>query len=125
MLRSREWHGRFCPSCHKKRMLAYGDWLEGNLLAPVPHRQYVFELPKLIRPFFCYRRRYLGALCQLVAGLLKAGFKAMEPRGRPAFILYVQTFGDLVTFNPHIHALVADGVFLPSGTFQVLPPRRP
>jgi hypothetical protein len=34
----------------------------------------------------------------------------------------VQTFGDLVTFNPHIHALVADGVFLPSGTFRVLPP---
>lgn len=27
---------------------------------------------------------------------------------------YVQTFGDLVTFNPHIHALVADGVFMPA-----------
>lgn len=34
----------------------------------------------------------------------------------------MQTFGDLVTFNPHIHVLVADGVFLPSGTFRVLPP---
>ena len=31
----------------------------------------------------------------------------------------MQTFGDLVTFNPHIHALVADGVFLPSCTFRV------
>ena len=51
--------------------------------------------------------------------LLKAGFKAMEPRGQPAFILYVQTFGDLVTFNPHIHVLVADGVFLPSGMIRV------
>ena len=46
----------------------------------------------------------------------------MAPHGQPAFILYVQTFGDLVTFNPHIHALVAEGVFLPSGTFRVLPP---
>jgi hypothetical protein len=27
----------------------------------------------------------------------------------------VQTFGDLVTFHPHIHALVADGVFVESG----------
>jgi hypothetical protein len=112
----------FCPSCHQKRVLAYGEWLERNLLAPVPHRQHVFALPKLIRPFFRYRRRHLGELCQLVAGLLRIGFKAMEPRGQPAFILYVQTFGDLVTFNPHIHALVADGVFLPSGTFRVLPP---
>ncbi len=111
----------FCPSCHQKRMLSYGEWLEEKLLAPVPHRQYVFALPKLIRPFFRYRRRYLGQLCRLVAGLLKAGFKAMDPRGQPAFILYVQTFGDLVTFNPHIHALVADGVFLPSGTFRVMP----
>jgi len=34
----------------------------------------------------------------------------------------VQTFGDLVTFNPRIHALVADGAFLPSGTIRVLPP---
>jgi len=69
-----------------------------------------------------YRRRHLGELCRLVAGLLRTGFKAMEPRGQPSFILYVQTFGDLVTFNPHFHALLADGVFLPSGTFRVLPP---
>jgi hypothetical protein len=112
----------FCPGCHQKRMLAYGEWLEDNVLAPVPHRQYVLSLPKLIRPFFRYRRRYLGELCRLVAALLKAGFKAMAPHGEPAFVLYVQTFGDLVTFNPHIHALVADGVFLPTGTFRVLPP---
>jgi hypothetical protein len=103
-------------------MLAYGEWLEQNLLARVPHRQYVFALPKLLRPFFRYRRRYLGELCRLVAGLLQIGVRAMAPHGQPAFVLYVQTFGDLVTFNPHIHALVADGVFLPSGTFQVLPP---
>ena len=46
-----------------QRFLAYSQWLEENLLAPVPHRQYVFTLPKLIRPFFRYRRRYLGQLC--------------------------------------------------------------
>jgi hypothetical protein len=46
----------------------------------------------------------------------------MAPHRQPAFVLYVQTFGDLLTFNPHIHALVADGVFLPTGTFHVLPP---
>lgn len=112
----------FCPSCHQKRMLAYGEWLDDHVHAPVPHRQYVFALPKLIRPFFRYRRPYLGALCRIVSRLLKASFKAVEPRGQPAFVLYVQTFGDLVTFNPHIHALVADGVFLPSGAFRVLPP---
>ena len=29
----------FCPNCHQKQMLAYGEWLEDNVLAPVPHRQ--------------------------------------------------------------------------------------
>jgi len=43
-------------------MFVYGEWLERNLLAPVPHRQYVFALPKLIRPFFRYRRRHLREL---------------------------------------------------------------
>ena len=99
-------------------------WVANSTRCPisVPHRQYVFTLPKLVRPFFRYRRRYLGALCQIVARLLKADFRTIETLGQPAFILYVQTFGDLVTFNLHIHALVADGVFLPSGTFRVLPP---
>ena len=36
-------------------------------------------------------------------------------------ILFVQTFGDLLTFNPHIHVLAADGVFRADGAFVVLP----
>jgi len=44
------------------------------------------------------------------------------PRARPGFILFVQTFGALVNFNPHVHALVADGVFEASGRFIPLPP---
>ena len=57
----------FCPSCHQKRMLAYGEWVEEHVLAPVPHRQYVFALPKLLRPWFRHDRARLGRLCQLVA----------------------------------------------------------
>ncbi len=34
----------------------------------------------------------------------------------------MRTFGDLVTFHPHIHALVTDGVFHSNGVFRVLPP---
>jgi len=44
------------------------------------------------------------------------------PDGAPGFITFVQTFGDLVTFNPHIHVLAADGVFKTNGVFRVLPP---
>jgi hypothetical protein len=112
----------FCPSCHQKRVLAYGEWVEGSVLRPVPHRQDVFAVPKLIRPFFAYRRSLPGELCRIIARSLTQAYGAALPRARPGFILFVQTFGDLVNFNPHVHALVADGVFEASGRFIPLPP---
>ncbi len=44
-------------------------------------------------------------------------------RGSPGSqSLFVQIFGDLANFNPHVHVLAADGAFLPDGTFVPLPP---
>ena len=28
----------FCPSCHQKKVLFFGEFLAGDVLAPVPHR---------------------------------------------------------------------------------------
>jgi hypothetical protein len=33
----------------------------------------------------------------------------------------VQTYGDYARWHPHIHALVADGLFMDNGTFYVMP----
>jgi len=33
----------------------------------------------------------------------------------------VQTFGDLIHWHPHIHAIVADGVFTETGHFVRIP----
>jgi hypothetical protein len=30
-------------------------------------------------------------------------------------IIAIQTYGDLVNFHPHLHALVTDGTFTPTG----------
>ena len=54
--------------------------------------------------------------------MLREAYGAAKPGGREGLILFVQTFDDLVTFNPHIHVLAADGVFGEDGTFFVLPP---
>jgi len=40
---------------------------------------------------------------------------------QPGLILFVQTFGDMVNFNPHLHVLAADGAFLADGRFVTLP----
>ena len=78
--------------------------------------------PRNPRASFSRRRSLLGALCQIVEKLLREAYSATKPGCREGLILFVQTVGDLVTFNPHIHVLAADGVFAEDGTFFVLPP---
>jgi len=56
-----------------------------------------------------------------VERLLIRAYTGAGVEGRPGLILLVQTFGDLLTFNPHIHVLAADGVFRADGAFVVLP----
>jgi len=103
-------------------VLAYGEWVEANVLAPVPHRQYVFTVPRLLRPMFARRRALLGKLCNIVERLFARFCASARPGARPGIILFVQTFGDLINFNPHIHVLAADGAFDADGGFRVLPP---
>jgi hypothetical protein len=37
----------------------------------------------------------------------------------PATSIAAHTYGDFLNFNPHLHAIVADGCFLSDGSFQV------
>ena len=90
----------FCPSCHQKPVLLYGEWVEQNVLAPVAHRQCVFTLPKLLRPICSRHRAWLGELCRIAARPLIRAYAAAAPGARPGLILFVQTFGDLANINP-------------------------
>lgn len=90
-------------------MLLYGEWVEENVLAPVPHRQYVFTVPRLLRPIFARHREWRGELCRIAARLLADAYEGALPGARPGLILFAQTFGDWVNFNPHLHVL-ADAI---------------
>jgi transposase-like protein len=65
----------FCPSCHQKRVLQFGTWVADEVLAPVPHRQYVFTVPKMLRIYFRKDRRLHGKLSQCAADVLKTLFR--------------------------------------------------
>jgi hypothetical protein len=41
----------FCPSCHQKRVVEFGEWLCEEVLKHVPHRQWVFSPPKADVPY--------------------------------------------------------------------------
>ena len=49
----------FCTSCHTKRAAAFAEWLTTTVLKPVPHRQMVFTLPRMLRVWFRNDRRLL------------------------------------------------------------------
>ena len=42
----------FCPSCSQKRTLLFSEYMNEQLLLRLPHRQFVWTFPKLLRPFF-------------------------------------------------------------------------
>ncbi|MDD3890619.1 MAG: transposase zinc-binding domain-containing protein, partial [Syntrophomonadaceae bacterium] len=52
----------FCPSCHQKRVLEFGEFLYTEVLKQVPHRQWVFSIPKRLRRYFMYDRGLLPKL---------------------------------------------------------------
>ena len=124
----------FCPSCHEKRALEKASWaclpkprrrqVAEHVCAEVSHRQFVFTIPKRLRIYFRFDRRLLGELCRAAAHTVITVFRSASgrPDALPGVVGAIQTFGQLVHWHPHIHALVTAGVFLPeSGAFMPLP----
>ena len=52
----------FCPSCHQKRVVEFGEWLCVDVLKKIPHRHFIFSIPKILRRYFLYDRKLLAAL---------------------------------------------------------------
>jgi hypothetical protein len=101
-----------CPSCAAMRGAKLAEFLEQKVLEPVDHVQWVFTIPKMVRPYFLYHRELLGDLAraayETVAELMSAA--VADSRGvRPGFVAVVQTFNSDLRFNPHIHAIASRG----------------
>jgi len=86
----------FCPSCHQKRVVEFGEWVCGEVLRKVPHRHLVFSIPKILRRYFLYDRSLLSELSRCVWESLRVFLRKMVPqRGAvPGAVITIQTFGD-------------------------------
>jgi NAD-dependent SIR2 family protein deacetylase len=111
----------FCPSCHQKRVIAFGEQLVEEVLEDVPHRQWVFSLPKRLRVYFKYDRKLLSKLskcaCNVLSKYLITGVDDKDTKTVPGIVIAIQTFGDFLNFNPHLHIMATDGCFKEDGTF--------
>jgi len=113
----------FCPSCHQRKVKQTGHWIAHEVCFNVPHRQFVFTMPKPLRGIFRKRRKLLTILFQEATGCLRDWFRARLdlPDGELAAITGVQTFGDYLVFHPHLHVLAAAGLIDADGTFHEMP----
>jgi hypothetical protein len=68
----------FCPSCHQKRVVEFGEWLCTQVLKLVPHRQWVFSLPKRLRIYFLFNRKLLANLSRCAWKVLSIYLKALR-----------------------------------------------
>jgi hypothetical protein len=64
-----------------------------------PHRHFVFSIPKMA--FFQETLPEEGAV--------------------PGAVIAIQSFGDFLGFNPHLHILCSDGCFYGDGMFRIAP----
>jgi|GEM_PF-4494279 len=117
----------FCPTCHQKRVVEFGEHLHEEVLEDVTHRQWVFSLPKRLRPYFMYDRKLLPKLSLCAWNVLseylktsvskensadkQAAGKACCSSMQPGCVIAVQTFGEFLNFNPHLHIIATDGCF--------------
>jgi hypothetical protein len=99
------------------------DAIARRVCATAPHRQLVFTIPKRLRLHFRYDRRLLGRLARAAWQTVAEVYRDILKRDdiMPGMIAGIHTFGELVHFHPHIHALVTDGGFTPDGAFVRLP----
>lgn len=104
-----------CPSCNAKRAVKFGEHLYDSVLERVPHRHCGFTSLKRLRVYFRYDRSLLDILFKAAASAAQVvlGTGAQIP----ALILTVQTAGEALNFNPHLHGLLADGSFDAAGNF--------
>ena len=102
----------FCPSCSQKRTLLFSEYMNERLLLALPHRQFVFTFPKLLRPYFRHHRRLFSEVSQVIFAILQRFYdKAARRPVRTGMVLAYQTSGEFLRWNPHFHCLVLEGGF--------------
>ena len=112
-----------CPSCHQKRVVEFGEWLCEEVIKAVPHRHFILSIPKILRRYFLFDRKLLSEMSRCGWESLKDFFQETTPEegAVPGAAVAIQSFGDFLGFNPHLHILGTDGCFYGDGMFRVAP----
>ena len=64
-----------CPSCTQKRKLIWTDWVKNHVLKNIPHRHWIFTIPKVLRKLFYRDRTLLSKLADCAKETIFEMFK--------------------------------------------------
>ena len=76
-------------------------------------------MPKILRIYFLFNRSLLKELSKISWEVIREYYinTCIKDEANPAAVAVIQTFGDYLSFNPHMHILAADGCFGDDGFF--------
>ena len=79
-------------------VMEFGEWLCQNVIKAVPHRHFVFSIPKILRRYFLYDRSLLLELSRCIWETLKIYYQQGVPgkNSVPEAVIALQTFGDFL-----------------------------
>jgi len=85
---------------------------------------WTFAVPKMLRPYFLRHRALLGGLCgaayETVQELMSAAAIGVEGF-RTGMVASVHLCGDMLSLNPHVHALAPRGGWVTDGGWVPVP----
>ena len=106
----------FCSSCTGRRMAQTAANLVDHVLPITPLRQFVITFPFELRARLAYDGKLLGAVTRIaidsVLGFYKRRMRDEEGlAGQSGAVSVVQRVNSDLRLNPHLHAILLDGVF--------------
>lgn len=111
-----------CPSCHQKRLQLFSGRMNDEILLNLPHRQYVFTLPKMLRPYFKTNGGLFAEISKLISDIINRYYKELIGKEiQTGFVVSYQTYGEFLRFNPHWHCIVMEGGIDEDHQFHFLP----
>ena len=111
-----------CPSCNQKRLLLFSEHLSENVLLKLPHLQFVFTVPKLLRPYFKYDRNLFEDVSKIIFSIVNDYYSsATKIDLKSAAVVSHQTYGDILRHNPHWHCIILEGGIDENNSFHYLP----
>ena len=90
-----------CPSCSQKRTLLFAEHLANEVLLDLPDRQFVFTMPKALRPFFRHDRRLFAEVSRLIYTIISEFYAFAAGKSLLSGVIAAhQTFGDQLRCEP-------------------------